>query len=174
MRRAQDRARSARSRKNGARSAPIESRTLGALKLASCARWECAGCDAFLNKRKGKKDNKNATEANDFSLCLKRIIVVDDILCYSCRLSIYKKGLKNISNSDKKDASPSDNESINNDSTFEIKLKSNDEIPDVERIELPIQRTVASHKYVCLCLSKINLTIIPKEARTQSYINERI
>ena len=34
MRRAQDRARSARSRKNGARSATIESRALGALKLA--------------------------------------------------------------------------------------------------------------------------------------------
>ena len=35
MRRAQDRARSARSRKNGARSATIKSRALGALKLAS-------------------------------------------------------------------------------------------------------------------------------------------
>ena len=34
MRRAQDRARSARSRKNGARCATIESRALGALKLA--------------------------------------------------------------------------------------------------------------------------------------------
>ena len=34
MRRAQDRARSARSRKNGARSATIESRALSALKLA--------------------------------------------------------------------------------------------------------------------------------------------
>ena len=34
MPRAQDRARSARSRKNGARSATIESRALGALKLA--------------------------------------------------------------------------------------------------------------------------------------------
>ena len=40
MRRAQDRARSARSRKNGARSATIESRALGALKLASEARNE--------------------------------------------------------------------------------------------------------------------------------------
>ena len=35
MRRAQDRGRSARFRKNGARSATIESRALGALKLAS-------------------------------------------------------------------------------------------------------------------------------------------
>ena len=40
MRRAQDRARSARSRKNGARSVTIESRALGALKLASEARNE--------------------------------------------------------------------------------------------------------------------------------------
>ena len=40
MRRAQDRARSARSRKNGARSAKIKSRALGALKLASEARDE--------------------------------------------------------------------------------------------------------------------------------------
>ena len=40
MRRAQDRARSARSRMNGARSATIESRALGALKLASEARNE--------------------------------------------------------------------------------------------------------------------------------------
>ena len=45
MWRAQERARSARSRKNGARNATIKSRALGALKLvseASCARWECA------------------------------------------------------------------------------------------------------------------------------------
>ena len=48
MRRAQDRARSARSRKIGARSTTIKSRALGALKLASeascarSARWECA------------------------------------------------------------------------------------------------------------------------------------
>ena len=40
MRRAQDRAQSARSRKNGARSATIELRALGALKLASEARNE--------------------------------------------------------------------------------------------------------------------------------------
>ena len=40
MRRAQDRARSARARKIGARSATIKSRALGALKLASEARDE--------------------------------------------------------------------------------------------------------------------------------------
>ena len=40
MRRAQDRARSARSRKNGVRSATIKLRALGALKLAREARYE--------------------------------------------------------------------------------------------------------------------------------------
>ena len=40
MRRAQDRARSARPRKNGARSATVKSLALGALKLASEARHE--------------------------------------------------------------------------------------------------------------------------------------
>ena len=56
MRRAQDRARSATFKNSGARSATIESRALGALKLASeasCARsapWECAReAGRFLN-----------------------------------------------------------------------------------------------------------------------------
>ena len=40
MRRAQDRERSARSRRNGARSATIKSRAVGALKLAREARDE--------------------------------------------------------------------------------------------------------------------------------------
>ena len=86
---------------------------------------QCAGCDAFVNKRKGITNIiKNATEANDFSLSLNRIVMVNDILCHSCLLSIYKKSLKNVFNSNKEDASPSDNELINNDPTFEIKFKS--------------------------------------------------
>ena len=59
MRRAQDRARSARSRKNGAQNATIESLALGALKLASeasCARCECASeTGRFFIKRLGNK-----------------------------------------------------------------------------------------------------------------------
>ena len=69
-----------------------------------------------------------------YYLCLNRTIVVDDILCHSCRLSIYRKGLKHVSNPDKEGASPSDNKSINNDPTFELKLKSNDKIPYFERM----------------------------------------
>ena len=51
----------------------------------------------------------------------------------------------------------------------------NDKIPDVEeRIQLPIQRTVATHKYCCLCFSTSNLTTIPEEARAQSYVKKKI
>ena len=53
MRRAQDRSRSARSRKNGPRTATIESRALGALKLASETRDE----------------NVPATRADFFHVC---------------------------------------------------------------------------------------------------------
>ena len=56
MQRAQDRARSARSRKNGARNATIESRALGALKLASEASCARSGQIFNLNysvKKKG-------------------------------------------------------------------------------------------------------------------------
>ena len=42
---------------------------------------KCAGCDALLRKETDKKEHvKNVNVANDFSPCLKRIIVVDDIL----------------------------------------------------------------------------------------------
>ena len=81
--------------------------------------------------------------------------------------------MKNVY-SDEENVSPFVNESINNDPTFEIILKSNDEIPDVGRIQLPIQRTVATHKYCCLCLSTTNLTTIPEEARAQSYVKKKI
>ena len=47
MRRAQDRARSARSRKNGARRATIKSRALGALKLASDENVSAERADFF-------------------------------------------------------------------------------------------------------------------------------
>ncbi|XP_036143574.1 uncharacterized protein LOC118645866 isoform X2 [Monomorium pharaonis] len=47
-------------------------------------------------------------------------------------------------------------------------------MPEVEYIEIPIQRTLSTHKYCCICSSKINLTVIPEEARMQSYIKKKI
>ena len=136
----------------------------------------CASCDVFLRKRKGKKKMIiNVTEANNFSLALKRKIDVDDILCNSCRHSAYKKNLKNDSHTNLESASSSDNESISiKDPSFEVKLKSNNQTPHVECIEFHIQRTIATHKYCCLCSSTTNLTTIPEDARMQSYIEKNI
>ena len=132
-------------------------------------------CEVFLRKTKGKKKMiKNVTGANHFSLALKRKIDVDDILCNS-RLSVYKKNLNNDSHTNLESASSSDNESVSiKDPSFEVKLKSNNQTPHVECIELHIQRTIATHKYCCLCSSTMNLTTIPEDARMQSYIQKNI
>ena len=45
---------------------------------------------------------------------------------------------------------------------------------DIERVEVPIQRTVSTHKYCCLYSATTNLIIISEEARMQSYIKIKI
>ena len=45
---------------------------------------------------------------------------------------------------------------------------------EVERIEIPIQRTVATHKYCCICFSTKNLTTVSEDARNQCYIKKKI
>ena len=57
---------------------------------------------------------------------------------------------------------------------FEVKVKSKEAISETEYFEIPIQRTVATHKYCCICFSMKNLTLIPEEARIQSYIKKKI
>ena len=74
MRRAQDRARSARSRNIGARSATIKSRALGALKLASEAR----------------DDNVPAKRA-DFLFCVSGCLSPKYIKCYFQNLEIVRE-----------------------------------------------------------------------------------
>ena len=43
-----------------------------------------------------------------------------------------------------------------------------------KRIEVPIQRTVLTPKYCCVCSSSNETTVIPEEARLQSFIKMRI
>ncbi|GAB1860468.1 SWIM-type domain-containing protein [Camponotus japonicus] len=135
---------------------------------------KCAGCDTFLKKITGKKKIvKNANEAHDFSSTLQRIIVANDILCKKCRLSIYKKKNpeKDVESETERDP-PS--ESDNDDPTFEIQFRPKETITEVERIEIPIQRTVTTHKYCSICLLSNNLTTIPEEARISAYIKKKI
>ena len=50
------------------------------------------------------------------------------------------------------------------DPTFEVNVKSKGAVSEAQYCEIPIQRTVATHKYCCICFSLKNLTIIPEEA----------
>lgn len=46
---------------------------------------------------------------------------------------------------------------------------------DVEYIHIQCQRTVATtHKYCCVCYETQDLTVVPKQARVQSYVKKRI
>ena len=43
-----------------------------------------------------------------------------------------------------------------------------------KKIRIQIQRTVATHKYCCVFYEAQNLTVVPKQARIQSYVKKRI
>ena len=64
--------------------------------------------------------------------------------------------------------------SVSDDPVFKVQLKSEKEKWELERVDVPIQRTVSTHKYCCVCFETKDLTIIPEEARTQSYVKQKI
>ena len=85
-----------------------------------------AGCDVILRKTRRKKKLMNTTdEAEAFPSCLKQVIVVGDILCCKCRLTVYREDNsdKNLDCETETDLSAF--ESTSNDPTFEAKLKLN-------------------------------------------------
>lgn len=58
---------------------------------------KCKNCNVFLRKIPGYKKNiKTDKEAEMFSECFNKSIVIDDILCNKCRLLIYSE--KRVSN----------------------------------------------------------------------------
>lgn len=67
-----------------------------------------------------------------------------------------------------------ESQSISDDSTITIRLKPKVEKSNIERVEIPIQRTISIHKYCCLCSAAMNLTVILEEVRMQSYIKMKI
>ncbi|KYN10894.1 hypothetical protein ALC57_16958 [Trachymyrmex cornetzi] len=101
------------------------------------------------------------------------MIVINDILCSKCRIFQYKKEKLDV------DFSTSENEidqsqSTSDDPTINIQLKLEVEESSIERINVPIQRTVSIHKYCCLCSATTNLSVILEEARMQSYTKIKI
>ena len=134
----------------------------------------CLGCDTKLNKSVDRKKLvSDEVESNAFSPCLKRRIAVDYILCNKCRLFIYRNNSDKDSDCETEpDLSPSD--ATSDDLTFEVKVKSKEALSETEYFEIPIQRTVATHKYCCICFSMKNSTVIPEDGRIQSYIKKNI
>ncbi|XP_011873641.1 PREDICTED: uncharacterized protein LOC105565230, partial [Vollenhovia emeryi] len=136
---------------------------------------KCAGCDKSLKKIRGKKKLiRHEDEANTFAHLLQQNIIVNDIICSKCRLSIYRKQKPEIDPTLETENDLPSFESTSDDPTFEVQLKSKEAISEIEYVEIPIQRTVATHKYCCICFSIQNLTVIPDEAQMQSYMKKKI
>ena len=128
----------------------------------------CAACSRFtesVNKR--KKRVESVDEANAFSLCFGKSIVVNNVLFWNCR-NIACKNRKLDDDSRFPDNirtfSESDNfsESSDKDPEFETRIKS--KISEgVEHIRIQIQRTEATHKYYCVSYKAQDLTVVPKQ-----------
>ena len=94
----------------------------------------CVGCDTKLKKSVGRKKLVSDELVSDASSrCLKR--------------RIYRN------NSD----------ATFDDLTFEVKVKLKKAISEAEYSKIRIQRTVATHKYCCICFSMKNSTVIPQD-----------
>lgn len=106
---------------------------------------------------------------------LKKSISVNDILCYKCRLSVYKKNASKVDSGVNlnKDIDYEHLESIS-DPTFEINTSSDVDNSESENIQMSIKRTVATHKYCCICSSSDDLRVVPENARMQAYTKKSI
>lgn len=136
----------------------------------------CDGCDGILRKIRGQKKLINSEdEVKEYSSCLGRKLIVNSILCSKCRIIIYRKR-ESVENTDSADEAVRLLESTSQDPTFKVTLKLNNPNNESENelIDIDMQRTVATHKYCCLCSSVKNLTVIPEEARMQCYIKKKI
>ena len=98
----------------------------------------CVSFNAKLKKIVARKKLvSDDVEVNAFSRCLKRRIIVDDILCNKCRLSIYRDNSDKDSDFETKtDLSPFD--ATSDDPKFEAKVKSKEAVSETEYFEISI------------------------------------
>lgn len=121
---------------------------------------KCIKCQKWLNKL--NKRYKIINEQDDIvflSSVIGRNVSVNDVLCNSCRLIMYKKR-RHSYNIDKDDP----------DFTMNISKKQQEE----ELVELPVKRIVSTHKYCCVCGEIKNISVIPHTARIQCYTNKQL
>jgi len=132
----------------------------------------CPGCDKFLFKKCGQKEKiETEDEATIFFTKLQRTIVINDILCSKCRIFQYKKEKLDV---DFSIFGNDQSQSTSDDSSISVRLKPEVKESNIERIEVPIQKTISTHKYCCLYSATTNLSVIPVEVRMQSCIKTKI
>ena len=146
---------------------------------------KCVSCHRFVKKVSGKmKVVQNKNEAIAFSLALRKRIAINDVLCGSCRVCIYKhrklddeSKIPDIGSArDLPSGSDDENvlsESDTEDPTFNAYARCKT-VDNEEYVHMQIARTVSTHKYCCLCHKAQDLTIVPQEARIQSYVKKKI
>ncbi|KAI4473668.1 hypothetical protein M0804_015242, partial [Polistes exclamans] len=156
---------------------------------------KCCVCSKFIKKVPGApKHIESDGDAAKFSTIFNRPIIVGDILCSCCRVKKYKKTKlddeetetveENELTSDISDlsgmlertesnlSSMTLSQSSSDDPSYHLNLVSHD---TEECIEIQIERTVATHRYCCVCnISNTNLVLVPQDARTQCFIKRRI
>ncbi|XP_043264265.1 uncharacterized protein LOC122404392 [Colletes gigas] len=138
---------------------------------------KCASCNKYVIKVSPRKTIVTSQKMAEFlTQYLKSQIVLHDVLCNNCRIKAYKN---------KKTDSACDNNNENDvivessvsssfdDPDFNISLMESAK-DDVIKIEVPIKRTVATHKYCFICNDTKNIHVIPFEARLQIYIKIKI
>jgi len=141
------------------------------MSLNAIVHLKYAGCDIFLKKSGARKKLVGSTEeAHFFSNFLNKTISVN-ILCNKCRLSTYRIKKK----PDRLLVCETDLQvEFTTDPTFQIAVKSKKDVTNIEYIQIPLQRTVSTHNYCCICSSRKDLIVIPEEARIQSYLKRKI
>ena len=121
---------------------------------------KCAACDKFCHKVSGQK-KKIETEEKMRSII---VTIFNDFLCGKCKILHYEKEKLDAEN--KMD----DLKQTFNDPLVNIRLKTEVDRLNDERIEVLVQKTVSTHKYCCVCSSSNETTVIPEIARLQSFI----
>lgn len=134
----------------------------------SANKRSCACCKKQLSKVPGIKKVLSLRDVNFHEVSLAQTFAVGDVICAFCRRKAHRKGVaiaEYHTNSD----STSDDE--NGDPSFSVALQTPSE---EDYVELPLQRTIATHRYCFICSKECNIQSVPKKARLQVYTTKNI
>lgn len=99
----------------------------------------CACCKKQLSKVPGKKKVLSLRDVNFYEVSLAQTFAVGDVICASCRT---KANRKSVAIAEYQTDSDSTSDDENGDPSFSVALRTSS---DEEYVELPLQRTIATH-----------------------------